>query len=71
MWSLNCITLGKAGFNLKVFTQNKRPVSILSIISKTCNVINENKSGLDLSIHAKLPFTVLLRSDYVIFTMVN
>lgn len=34
--------------------QNYRPVLILSIISKTCNLINKNKSGLDLSIQAKL-----------------
>lgn len=69
--SLNCISLGKASINLRVFTQNKRPFSIISIISKTSNVINEHKSGLDLSIHAKLPITVLLRSGYLIFTVVN
>lgn len=71
MWSLHFIRLGKASISLRVFTQNYRPVSILSIISKACNLIYENRSGLDLSIHAKLPFTVLLRSGYLIFTVVN
>lgn len=54
IWSLNCISLGNAGISPKVFTQNYRPVLILSIISKTCNLINKNKSGLDLGIQAKL-----------------
>lgn len=71
MWSLNCVSLVKASISLRGFTPNHCPVSNLSIISKVCNLINENESGLDLSIHAKLPFTVLLRSSYLIFTMVN
>lgn len=66
--------------------KNYRSVYVLSIISKIIeshvttvfmNILDDaissmkNSQGLDLSIHAKLPSIVLLKSGYVTLTMVS